>query len=79
MEYLIVPVFFLIALSLFWASLKFSKYKQGQSACCGGANCSTDPSKKKNGGSCYKEKADFVEEFGTKQHPSADKFGKITA
>jgi len=40
-QYIIVFVFFLIALSLMLLSLKFSKYKERKEGCCGGGSCSS--------------------------------------
>lgn len=43
-QYIIVFVFFLIALGLMLLSLQFSKYKQRSENCCGGGSCSGESS-----------------------------------
>ncbi len=40
-QFIIVPVFFLIALGIMWLTLYLGKYKQGDDNCCGGGHCST--------------------------------------
>jgi hypothetical protein len=40
-QYIVVFVFFTIALILMLASLKFSKYKERPESCCGGGSCSS--------------------------------------
>lgn len=59
MEFLIAPVFFMIALGGLWLSLKFSKYKQGESACCGGKGC-TDEARILKKKKCNKAKVDLI-------------------
>ncbi len=60
-QFIIVPIFFIIAVVGMALALHFSKYKQGDSGCCGGGNCSTDG----HGGnhSCYSSKSDFADDF----------------
>ena len=41
MEYIIAPIFFFVAMILMLAALKFSKYKERNSGCCGGGQCET--------------------------------------
>ena len=43
-QYIVVFVFFLIALSLMLLSLKFSKYKERPGNSCGGDNCACEAS-----------------------------------
>ncbi len=47
-QYIVVFVFFLIAMLLMLASLQFSKYKQRKDSCCSGKNCSDDSSSKEH-------------------------------
>lgn len=60
-QYLIVIAFFAVAVVLMGLSLKFSKYKQGNSGCCGGGHCDTDGNHEPH--SCYNEKLKFVKEY----------------
>jgi hypothetical protein len=48
-QYIIVFIFFLIALSLMLGSLKFSKYKERPGSSCGGDDCACDASGKEKG------------------------------
>jgi len=57
-QYIIVFIFFLIALSLMLGSLKFSKYKERPGSSCGGDDCACDASGKERG-NC--EKSDEIE------------------
>ncbi len=59
-QYIVVFVFFLIALTLMLGSLKFSKYKERPGSNCGGDDCACDASGKEIG-ECHKE-----EEFENK-------------
>ncbi len=61
MEFIFVFGVFLVAMSGFVLSLHFSKYKRGNSGCCGGGNCESGDS---SGGSCYSEKLKFVDDYG---------------
>lgn len=63
-QILIVAVVFAIAFLGMALSLKFSKYKESGSSCCGGGHCSTDKSHH-DGSSCYNSKIDFVDKFDT--------------
>jgi len=60
MEFIFILAVFLIAMSGFIFSLRFSKYKQSDSGCCGGAHCDSG---KSSGGSCYSDKLKFVDEY----------------
>lgn len=53
-QYIVVFVFFLIALTLMLAALKFSKYKEQPGSNCGGDNCACEAAGK-NVGECDKE------------------------
>ncbi len=53
-QYIVVFVFFLIALSVMLLSLKFSKYKERPGNSCGGDNCACEASGK-NKSECSKE------------------------
>lgn len=53
-QYIVVFVFFLIALTLMLGSLKFSKYKERPGSSCGGDSCACDASGKDKG-ECTKE------------------------
>lgn len=46
LQFLIVFVFFLIAIGLMLLSLYFSKYKQNGESCCSSGNCATSGVKK---------------------------------
>ena len=48
-QYIVVFIFFLIALSVMLGSLKFSKYKERPGSSCGGNDCSCDASGKDRG------------------------------
>ena len=61
-QFIIVPIFFIIAVVGMGLALHFSKYKQGDSGCCGGGNCSTDGNSGGNH-SCYSSKSDFVDQY----------------
>lgn len=45
-QYIVVFVFFLIALTLMLGSLKFSKYKERPGSSCGGDDCACEASGK---------------------------------
>ncbi len=63
-QFIIVPIFFAIAIVGMGLALHFSKYKQGDSSCCGGGHCSSDGHGHGNGQhSCYSSKSDFVDEY----------------
>jgi hypothetical protein len=66
-QYIIVFVFFLIALVLMLGSLKFSKYKERPGSNCGGDDCACDAAGK-DIGECHKE-----EEFENKFILDVDK------
>ena len=72
MEFVIVPIFFLIALGGMLLALKFSKYKEDGASCCGGGHCSSDG--KSNGHkSCYQSKVDFMDDkFGKEKNSLSD-------
>ncbi len=53
-QYIVVFVFFLIALALMLGSLKFSKYKERPGSSCGGDSCACDASGKDKG-ECTKD------------------------
>jgi len=54
-QYIVVFVFFTIALVLMLVSLKFSKYKDRPEGCCGGGNCSSSSPNENHGkGECKK-------------------------
>lgn len=53
-QYIVIFVFFLIALSLMLLSLKFSKYKERPGSSCGGDSCACDASGQDKG-ECAKE------------------------
>jgi len=53
-QYIVVFVFFLIALSLMLFSLKFSKYKERPGSNCGGDSCACEASGKDKS-ECTKE------------------------
>lgn len=61
MEFIFVFIIFFVAMSGFILSLQFSKYKQGNSGCCGGGHCESGDS---SSGSCYSEKLKFVDDYG---------------
>lgn len=52
-QYLVVFVFFMVAIGLMLTSLHFSKYKKKSEGCCGGGSCAT-PGMKKDSHSCDK-------------------------
>ncbi len=60
-QYIIVFVFFLMALSIMLVSLKFSKYKERPGSNCGGDNCACEASGKDKS-ECNKE-AEFENKF----------------
>lgn len=68
-QYIIVFVFFLIALALMLGSLKFSKYKETPGSNCGGESCACEASGKDRG-ECSKE-----EEIGNKFLVNVEKLG----
>jgi hypothetical protein len=59
-QYIVVFLFFIGAISLMLAALQFSRYKKRPSGCCGGGHCE-DAEEIYH--SCYHEKADFVEKY----------------
>ena len=59
-QYIVVFLFFIGAISLMLAALHFSRYKKRPSGCCGGGHCESG---EENYHSCYREKADFVEKY----------------
>ena len=62
MEYLFVFIVLLFAMTGFILALHFSKYKQGDSGCCGSGHCDSE---KSTGGSCYSEKLKFVDDYSS--------------
>lgn len=60
-QYIVVFVFFLIALTLMLGSLKFSKYKERPGSSCGGDSCACDASGKDKS-ECTKE-TEFENKF----------------
>jgi hypothetical protein len=65
-QYLVILLFFLVAISLMLVGLHFSQYRKRASGCCGGGHCATDDDGKSLGNSCYDEKVDFVEKYKNK-------------
>ena len=53
-QYIVVFVFFVLALGLMLGSLKFSKYKEGSKSSCGGDSCACEASGKDKS-ECTKE------------------------
>ena len=63
-QFIIVPIFFAIAIVGMGLALHFSKYKQGDAGCCGGGHCSADGHGHGDGNhSCYSSKSDFVDDY----------------
>ncbi len=63
-QYLIVILIFMFAISIFLFGLHFSKYKKRNAGCCGGGHCSTDE-EGNDVHSCYSEKSEFVKKYKT--------------
>lgn len=59
-QYIVVFLFFIGAISLMLAALHFSRYKKRPSGCCGGGHCKTG---EETYHSCYHEKVDFVDKY----------------
>jgi len=54
-QFIIVPIFFLIALGIMWLTLYLGKYKQGDDHCCGGGHCSASGGHDHDDHVCSKE------------------------
>ncbi|MBN1302481.1 MAG: hypothetical protein JW995_14785 [Melioribacteraceae bacterium] len=62
-EILLAVGIFSIALVGFALSLHFSKYKRGNSACCGGGHCQSHHNDgKSTSGSCYSDKLNYIDD-----------------
>jgi len=61
-QFIIVPIFFIIAVVGMGLALHFSKYKENGAGCCGGGHCSADGQGDGNH-SCYSSKSDFVDNY----------------
>jgi len=62
-QYIIVIVFFVLALVFFGVTLHFSKFKRRHSGCCGGGHCDTPADHHQHNCGCYDEKVNFVEKY----------------
>jgi hypothetical protein len=62
-QYIIVFLFFALAMAVMLIALHFSQYKKRPSGCCGGAHCDTHSEGGETNHSCYSEKVDFVEKY----------------
>jgi hypothetical protein len=65
-QYLVIFLFFVVAISLMLVGLHISQYRKRASGCCGGDHCATNDDGNTIGHSCYDEKVDFVEKYKNK-------------
>jgi len=62
-QYIVIFVFFSIALLLMLVSLKFSKYKERPEGCCGGGSCSSNSNDHKHGENECKKNKEITNKF----------------